>query len=327
MGEMRDGVSKSVGAAPHPVNSLLILLGLVLIGAMVGGILGLLLGMMFTGVTDMAAVLGALSGQTEQLALFRIVQGGSSLGMFALPPIFLGLIEGRATAFIPRERPATLRLCLLAVVIVWCSGPISDLLGQLNAMLKLPESWAGVEAWMRQQEEQLGEITLLMLNDTSIGGFLGNLLVIALIAAIGEEFLFRGALQTILHRWFRNPHIAIVVTAVIFSAIHLQFYGFLPRLYLGLLFGYLFFWSSNIWLAVLAHFLNNAVVVTIAFVMLRRGHSLDTMDLGFEMPNYAYFISFVIVGWASYRFWRQSRATKVAGLRSTMDPHTDGIEK
>lgn len=291
----------------HPFNSLLILLGLVFTGALVGGILALLIGMVLTGVTDMATITGALTGQTQDLAFFRIVQGGSALGMFALPPFFLGLIEGDKFAYIPRERPGTMALYLLTLLIVCFSGPISDFLGELNAKLTLPERWFGLETWMRQQEEQIGEVTLQLLRDTSLFGLLGNLVVIAAIAAIGEELLFRGALQTILLRWFRNPHLAIAVTAVIFSAIHMQFYGFLPRLYLGVIFGYLFFWSGNIWLPIFAHFINNAAVVVSVYVMQRRGHALDGMDYGFDIPDFVYFISFVIVVLALRMVWLRTR--------------------
>lgn len=310
-------------ATPHPVNSLLLLLGLVFTGALIGSIFGLLVGFLFTDVDDIAAVAGALLGQTEHLGFFRIVQAGSAVGMFLLPPIILGLIEGDKYQYIRRQQPGTLALYLLVLVIVWASGAISDLLGTLNSMLTLPERWADIEAWMQAQEEQLAEVTLQLLKDTSVIGLLGNLLVIAIIAAIGEEFLFRGALQTILHRWLRNPHIAISITAIIFSAIHLQFYGFLPRLFLGLIFGYLFFWSGNIWLAVFAHFINNASVVITAFIVQKRGQPLDGMDLGFDVPPIVYFISFVLVIWGLWKYW-QLNEQKLGQIVGRYKPDRNG---
>src|SRR5690606_2486654 len=105
--------------APHPVNSLLILLGLVLTGALVGGVLGLLIGMICTGLTDIGTVTAALMGQADHLTFFRIVQGGSALGMFALPPFSLGLIEGDKYAYIPREHYGARSMYLLVLLIVW----------------------------------------------------------------------------------------------------------------------------------------------------------------------------------------------------------------
>ena len=93
-----------------------------------------------------------------------------------------------------------------------------------------------------------------------------NLFIIAILPAVGEEFFFRGVLQKILIRLFKSGHVAIWVTAFIFSAIHFQFFGFVPRFILGLIFGYLFFWSSTLWLPVISHFINNAVPVIMAYI-------------------------------------------------------------
>jgi membrane protease YdiL (CAAX protease family) len=98
-----------------------------------------------------------------------------------------------------------------------------------------------------------------------LGDLLLNLLVIAIVPAIGEELLFRGYLQQSFSNWLSNPHVAIIVTAVLFSAIHLHFQAFLPRFILGVLLGYLFYWSGSLWLPILAHFANNAQAVIISY--------------------------------------------------------------
>jgi membrane protease YdiL (CAAX protease family) len=92
-----------------------------------------------------------------------------------------------------------------------------------------------------------------------------NLFIIAILPAVGEEFFFRGVLQKILIKLFKSGHVAIWVTAFIFSAMHFQFFGFVPRFILGLIFGYLFFWSGTLWLPVISHFINNAVPVIMAY--------------------------------------------------------------
>jgi membrane protease YdiL (CAAX protease family) len=101
---------------------------------------------------------------------------------------------------------------------------------------------------------------LFLLSD-STGDLLVNFMMIAILPAIGEEFLFRGVLQRLFINWTRNAHVGILVSAFLFSFIHFQFYGFVPRFLLGLYFGYLMFWSASIWVPVAAHLINNGMAV------------------------------------------------------------------
>lgn len=131
---------------------------------------------------------------------------------------------------------------------------------------------------MIEKERELAELTKHLLTMKSPADLMINLVVVAVIPAIGEEFLFRGCFQTIITRITRNQHLGIWLAAAIFSAIHIQFLGFFPRMFLGALFGYIFVWSGSIWPAVLAHFVNNATAVVSAYVMQLKGKSLDSMD-------------------------------------------------
>ena len=103
-----------------------------------------------------------------------------------------------------------------------------------------------------------------------------NIFLIAFIPAMGEELFFRGALQGALRDW-KGIKTAIWITAIVFSAIHLQFYGFVPRMLLGAFFGYLIFWSNSIWPAVLAHFVNNVMAV-IFYYFKYNGYKLPDID-------------------------------------------------
>ena len=114
---------------------------------------------------------------------------------------------------------------------------------------------------MKAQEALAEQLTNLLLSGDGLMNLLANLLVVAVMAGITEEFLFRGALQRIIGKWTSNHHIVIWTAAIIFSAFHMQFYGFLPRVLLGAYFGYLLYWSRNIWIPVFAHFVNNAFAV------------------------------------------------------------------
>ena len=121
---------------------------------------------------------------------------------------------------------------------------------------------------------------------TSNIGFLINVLMIAFLPALAEEILFRGALAGLLKDWTKNVHIAVLVSSLVFAAIHLQFYGFLPRFLLGMVLGYLFFWSGSIWLPVVAHFTNNFLSVFIEF-LFRKGY-IHTSAENFGTNNAAW---------------------------------------
>jgi membrane protease YdiL (CAAX protease family) len=127
--------------------------------------------------------------------------------------------------------------------------------------MKLPVFMERIETWMQGMEASAEKVTNLLLSGTDGFSIAMNLFVVAIMAAVTEEFLFRGVFQRIIGKWTVKPQVIIWTVAVIFSAVHLQFYGFIPRLLMGAYFGYLIYWSKNIWLPVLAHFTNNAVAV------------------------------------------------------------------
>ena len=156
-------------------------------------------------------------------------------------------------------------LSILAFVILIVSMPFISLLTQLNQLLVMPNWLSGFEKWMQDLEASAQESTKLLLSGVSIWDYLGNVLIIGLITAVAEEVFFRGVMQQLLVKLFKNKHVGVWVAAFIFSLMHLQFYGFLPRLILGVLLGYLFVWSHNIWVPILIHFLNNVLVVTFNF--------------------------------------------------------------
>ena len=155
-----------------------------------------------------------------------------------------------------------------------CLTPLINLTVYWNESLSLPEWLAPVENWMRQQEDTMQHFTEILIHGDGFSPLLSNLIVVALTAAVTEEFLFRGALMRIIGHWIRNPHGAIWIAAILFSAFHLQFYGFLPRMLLGAYFGYLLIWSRSIWLPICAHFFNNALNV-----IIMSNHSLQEYEL------------------------------------------------
>jgi membrane protease YdiL (CAAX protease family) len=162
------------------------------------------------------------------------------------------------------------------------SVPWINYLGFLNEQLSLPERWSEWMESIRQNDEDSWELMRSYLAAENVWGLLFNLFMISLIPAIGEEFLFRGTLQRIFSEWFRSEHFAVWLSAVLFSLAHYQFLGFIPRIILGALFGYIFMWTRNIWLPVLAHFVNNAVAVIYYFLFLKEKLGTDPEQIGMQ---------------------------------------------
>ncbi len=120
---------------------------------------------------------------------------------------------------------------------------------------------------MIEKEESATELIDILITSENFLAMIFNLFMIAVIPAIGEELIFRGVLQKILSDLFKSGHLAVWSTALLFSAIHFQFFGFIPRFILGLVFGYLFLWGGTLWLPVISHFINNSIPVIGAYIL------------------------------------------------------------
>ncbi len=153
--------------------------------------------------------------------------------------------------------------------------PILNRLIEWNAGLHLPDALSGVEQWMAQQEANAAVATQNLLNVSNIGGLIALVLGVGVLTGMGEEFIFRGALQQIFQDRTRRVHVAIWLSAFIFSVVHIQFFGFFPRMLLGAFFGYLLVWSGNLWIPIFAHALNNSAVICISY--FNKGHWLQSM--------------------------------------------------
>jgi uncharacterized protein len=169
---------------------------------------------------------------------------------------------------------------LLSAILIVLAQPLIGLANEFNSYLALPEGLAFIENWMKKAEEQGAMVTEAFLATTSLSGLLINIFMIAILPAFAEELLFRGVLANLFRSWTRNVHLAVFLSSFIFAAIHLQFYGFLPRFLLGVALGYLFFWSGSLWLPVAAHFANNFLSVIIEFLYRKEIILTDAENFG-----------------------------------------------
>lgn len=233
-------------------------------------------------------------GSLTILKYFQVVQ---SIGLFIVPPIILGwLYHGKFVEYLYLNKSFSGASFLLVFVLMFFAAPFINFIGELNNSMEFPEWLSGIERWMKNAEENAAALTEAFLQVETIPGLAFNLFMIAFLPAIGEELLFRGVIQKIFTNMTRNHHLGIWITAVLFSALHIQFYGFVPRVMLGALFGYMLVWSGSMWLPIIAHFLNNAFAVVAYFFINKNLLNPDVENIGSSSnSSYLAIVSFVLV--------------------------------
>lgn len=217
------------------------------------------------------------------LSIMKIIQSASSIGIFILPALFLATaFSSSAGEFLqlrPVKNPVSFLVIGLMIVLL---VPVINLMAAWNETMHLPESLKWLETAIRESEDRAAEITKAFMKMDNSSEMLLNLLIIAVLPAVGEELFFRGILQRVFSGWLKNKHAAIWLTAVIFSAMHAQFYGFIPRMMLGGLLGYLLVWSGSIWAPIFAHFVNNGSAVYFTYLQSKKviGFNADEVGAG-----------------------------------------------
>jgi uncharacterized protein len=223
----------------------------------------------------------------ESLRILKYFQVVQSVGLFIIPPFILGwLFHGNTSEYLGLDNRITLASVVMVTVLIIASQPFINFVGEWNMRMHFPERFSGVESWMKNAEENAALLTEAFLDVETTGGLLFNLFMIALLPAVGEELLFRGVVQKILTNWTKNHHWGIWLAAIMFSALHIQFYGFVPRMLLGVIFGYLLVWSGSIWLPVVAHFINNASAVTAMYFIEKDMLNPSLENIGSTRESY-----------------------------------------
>lgn len=189
----------------------------------------------------------------------------------------------------------------LAVFVTIAFVFVNGYIIEWNENIQLPEFMAGFEKLAREMEDSLKETTEMFTTFDSFGTFLLAFVVVAILPGIGEELLFRGLLQNSLHRWSKNAHVAIWVSAFLFSAIHMQFYGLFPRMILGALFGYLYVWSGNLWYPIIAHIANNGFALIVAYMYQTEVTDINPDETD-SLPGYAGIIALIVVSFLLFVF-------------------------
>lgn len=249
-------------------------------------------------------------GTTHVNAMKLLVLLGTGIGAFTIPSLVGAFLLFRS----PMEELGLSRpqgggsTVIFAVVALVFSLPLINFMVMLNEFMVLPSALSGVEQWMKEAEEEMRMVTESMLLVQSPTDMLLNLLVVAAVPAIAEELLFRGLLQNLFGKLTNNKHVAIWITAALFSAIHMQFYGFLPRMVLGAAFGYMLVWSGSLWLPIAAHFANNGFAVLVSYLNQNAAAPLfDENEVGKGSADiWLVLVSMAVVGFCFYQIKKRS---------------------
>ena len=224
----------------------------------------------------------------------KITQFIQSVGIFILPPLFMAFMRSaKPFELLKINRRPDFRSAMYAIIAMVIAIPAINLLGEINHMIKFPQSLSLIEDYLIEMEQRAEELTNTMLSVNSVSGLIVNLGLIAVIPAIGEELFFRGTIQRLLQDKMKM-HVAVWVTALIFSSIHFQFYGFIPRLLMGAFLGYLFAWTQNLWVPILAHFTNNALAVVFYYLKNTGQTTVDIENVG-KSETYLFGIISIVI--------------------------------
>lgn len=260
---------------------------------------------MLIAVSLITQLLGSLTDNTA--AILRISSVLQNVLVFILPAV--------ATAMLSTRFPATLlaidkfpsgKFILLSIAVLIVSIPLMNSIIDWNQNISLTDSFSQFSDYMQQLEKGAEKAVSDITGGNTVGTLIMSILIVGVFTGLGEEIFFRGGLM----RLFScikgmSPHVAIWLTAFLFSALHMQFLGFVPRMLLGVFFGYLTFWSGSLWLPIMIHALNNSILVTTDWINNRGGSQIDVNSIGLGdnalVLNIASIILTVIVFYALYK--------------------------
>jgi uncharacterized protein len=289
------------------ISKIMILVGLTLVFMTIGSVIGFffftqITGMPFAQIADFQKHLNDYPNMYD--AVMALQTFSTPIPFIAASFFFWIVIEKQplnSFSFREVEMPVFFLVALLVIIFMGFDALIIE----WNQGVVFPESLKGIEKWMKESEESAGELTKFLTDFKTPSQLIVAMVVVAVLAGISEELIFRGVLQNITLRAFGNPHVAIWFAAFVFSFIHLQFYGFFPRMLLGALFGYLYYWTKNIWVPMFAHFVNNGFTLLMAYLYSTKAVEVnieDTKSVPLSMAVGSLLLTALILRWFYQKF-------------------------
>lgn len=260
-------------------KNVLLLIMLVMAGIFVGTLLASLLIQPILGYDLMNNIqlLDVKNSSIETSRVLKFYQFFQAFFSFVVPAHLFAKLKSKnddsldASAYLGFKKTSMMHI-ILAILLIVFSSPLISFLSEVNANIIFSDSLKSVENYFKDLESQAESLTKVFLMYNSIGDIILNFFIIGLLAAVSEEMLFRGVLQKLFIDHSKNILFSILITAFIFSAFHLQFYGLIPRFVLGVLLGYAYYLSGSIWVPIIMHFINNSVAV-LFYILYNKGLS------------------------------------------------------
>jgi len=305
---------KAMWANNSPASKFLLAIGMVIVGAFLFSLVAFGLAAAIYGINPMQLE-GLLSDLDNPLTMpvLKLIQTVSEIGTFILPALFVAYTFDRSAAgYLHLDKEVNWITVAAVFALLVAAVPVINYLGEINSRMVLPSWLAGVERQMKESEEQAARLTEKFLEIKSPFQFAYAMMMIAVLPALGEELLFRGVLQRIFSEWSGNKHTGIWATAILFSAMHMQFYGFVPRMLLGVLLGYLFLWSGSLWLPILAHFFNNGAAVIASCLYRQNSISVNPDTIGTESDYVALVVSMIITAGLLWIIYKREMKNRLA---------------
>lgn len=202
----------------------------------------------------------------SMVSAIKAYQAIGHIALFTVPSlVFAYLSDKKPLSYIGFKKPVPAGFLLIAAVVIIGAFPMVAWLGEINQNIHLPESLKATEKALRDAEAKNDHLLQRLLDMKSVGDLILSLFILAVLPAIGEELFFRGVLQRLFIQIMKRPWAGIIFTAILFSAFHGLFLGFIPRAVLGIILGALFWYSGSLWPGIIAHFINNALQIVVMY--------------------------------------------------------------
>lgn len=277
--------------------------------------LGLILFFAFaTIITSLASGHWGIPGSLDNnyLNSLRIMQISQTIGMFIFPAVVMAFLSSKKPWRWLGFQPMIKKEALLAIVIMIAFIPGINLIAELNGMIPVPQ-------WMIDLEKSAEQTLKSLLITDSFSIFSINLLMVGILPAIGEELFFRSLLQKYFIQATKNPHWGVFITSFIFSAIHMQFLGFIPRLLMGMAFGYIYLWTGTILIPMLMHFVNNSMAVVLYYMVGLGQLPIDIEEIGSSSQGWVLGVISLVVGGYLLKIIHKKTTTRLAQFDQTVE--------
>jgi membrane protease YdiL (CAAX protease family) len=283
----------------HPNMQFLVLIGISVGMMIIGTVIGMVIVIILFGFNTINQVVAFNTATPNVVSAIWILQiASTTIPLFVAPVVFARYVINEPQTYLKPQIKIPPVFFVLVFFVMFFSMPFMEFLIDINQKMVFPNSLKWLQQWMREKEDAATTEMQALLQMKTIGSMLFAVLEVGLLTAIAEEFLFRGCVQSIFTRWTKNHHWGIWIAAIIFSAFHMEFFGFLPRMVLGVFFGYFVYWSGSIWTAVLAHFINNATDVVLTYLFQQKIITFDP-----DSSHYNYIIGTISLIFTVFLFF------------------------